>query len=141
MRAVERLFLDGEYEGSVSRAYYAMYHAARAALSMVDVFPKTREGVVSEFGREFVLAGIFQKELGRNLAEAKAAGETYEYSVAVTAGKSEVEMILSNASWFCEGSEEVCGNLVMVSSLVASLFLCLSIKVHLSMLKACADEG
>lgn len=97
---VEKLFRDGEYEDAVSRAYYAMYHAARAALSMVNVFPKTHEGVVSEFGRKFVLAGIFQKELGKNLADAKAARETYEYSVTATVGRSEAEVILLNAQDF-----------------------------------------
>ena len=100
LRVAEKLFRDGEYEDAVSRAYYAMYHAARAALSMVNVFPKTHEGVVSEFGRRFVLAGIFPKELGKNLADAKAARETYEYSVTATVGKSEAEVILLNAQDF-----------------------------------------
>jgi len=100
LKVAEKLFRDGDYEDAVSRAYYAMYHAARAALSTVNVFPKTHEGVVSEFGRKFVLAGIFPKELGRNLADAKAARETYEYSVTATVGKSEAEVILLNAQEF-----------------------------------------
>ena len=100
LRVAEKLFRDGEYEDAISRAYYAMYHAAKAALSTVNVFPKTHEGVVSEFGRKFVLAGILPKELGKNLADAKAARETYEYSVTETVGKSEAETILSNAQEF-----------------------------------------
>lgn len=97
LRVSEKLFRDGDYEDAVSRAYYAMYHAARAALSTVNVFPKTHEGVVSEFGRKLVLTGVFPKELGKNLANVKAARETYEYSVTATVGKSEAEAILSNA--------------------------------------------
>jgi len=100
LRVAEKLFRDGDYEDAVSRAYYAMYHAARAALSTVNVFPKTHEGVVSEFGRKFVLTGVFPKELGINLANAKAARETYEYSVMATVGKSEAEAILSNGQRF-----------------------------------------
>ncbi len=100
LKVAEKLFRDGDYEDAVSRAYYAMYHAARAALSTVNVFPKTHEGVVSEFGRKFVLAEIFPKELGRNLADVKAARETYEYSVTATVGKSEAEVILLNAQEF-----------------------------------------
>jgi hypothetical protein len=49
--AAEKLFQDGYCKDAVSRAYYAMYHAARAALSIVNVFPKTHEGVVAEFGK------------------------------------------------------------------------------------------
>jgi uncharacterized protein (UPF0332 family) len=99
LRAAEKLFQDGYYEDAVSRAYYAMYHAARAALSIVNVFPKTHEGVVAEFGRKFVLTGIFEKELGKNLAHAKAARETYEYTIA-TVLKPEAEAILRNAQNF-----------------------------------------
>jgi len=102
LRVAEGLFRDGDYEDAVSRAYYAMYHAARAALSTVNVFPKTHEGVVSEFGRKFVVAGIFPRELGKNLADAKAARETYEYSVTATAGRSEAEAILLNTRKFVD---------------------------------------
>jgi len=100
LRVAEKLFRDGDYEDAVSRAYYAMYHAARAALSTVDVFPRTHEGVVSEFGRRFVLTGIFPKELGKNLADTKAARETYEYSVTATVGKPEAEAVLLNTKKF-----------------------------------------
>jgi len=100
LRGAEKLFREDHYEDVVSRAYYAMYYAARAALSMVNVFPKTHEGMVTEFGRRFVLTGIFPKELGKNLADAKAARETYEYSVTATIRRSEEEVILSNAQDF-----------------------------------------
>lgn len=66
LRVAEKLLRDGEYEDAVSRAYYAMYHAAKAALATVNVFPKTHEGVVSEFGRRLILTGDFPKELGKS---------------------------------------------------------------------------
>jgi uncharacterized protein (UPF0332 family) len=46
-----------------------------------------------------VLTGIFEKELGKNLAHAKAARETYEYTIA-TVLKPEAEAILRNAQNF-----------------------------------------
>ena len=106
LMVAEKLFRDGDYEDAVSRAYYAMYHAARAALSTVNAFPRTHEGAVSEFGRKFVLTEILPKELGKNLADAKAARETYEYSVTATVGKSEAEAILLNAKKFVDTIEE-----------------------------------
>jgi len=102
LRVAERLLREDEYEDAVSRAYYAMYHAAKAALSTLSIFPKTHEGVVSEFGRRFVLAGTFPKEMGRNLADAKAARETYEYSVTAEIERPEAETILSNAQKFVD---------------------------------------
>ena len=100
LKAAEKLLQDGYYEDAVSRGYYAMYHAAKAALSTVDVFPRTHEGVVSEFGGRFVLTGVLPRDLGRDLADAKVARETYEYSPTATVGKPEAEMILANAQQF-----------------------------------------
>jgi uncharacterized protein (UPF0332 family) len=77
-----------------------MYHAARAVLATVNTFPRTHEGVVSEFGKRFVLTGVFSKDIGRNLAEAKAARETYEYGAASTATRSEAKATLMNAHNF-----------------------------------------
>lgn len=77
-----------------------MFHAARAALAKAGVTPKTHEGVVSEFGRQFVLKGIFPREMGRSLAESKAARETYEYSATVEIGREEAESLLNDAEKF-----------------------------------------
>lgn len=106
LSVAEKLLCDGEWEDAVSRAYYAMYHAAKAVLATADVFPKTHEGVVSEFGRNFVLKGIFSKELGRDLAEVKAARETYEYGVAVNVEEDEAEVILSKAREFVKAMKK-----------------------------------
>jgi len=106
LRVAEKLLDDNEYEDAVSRAYYAMYHAAKAALAQVNVFPKTHEGVVSEFGKRLVLTGIFPKELGKNLADAKAARETYEYSITATTGKTEAETIVFSAQKFVKAIEK-----------------------------------
>ena len=102
LKVAERLFSEGYYEDAVSRAYYAMYHAAKAALAVVNVFPTTHEGVVAEFGRRLVLSGDFPKELGKSLADAKAARETYEYSARAMVDRLEAEAILSDAKVFVD---------------------------------------
>lgn len=106
LRVAEKLLQDNEYEDAVSRAYYAMYHAAKAALATINIFPKTHEGVVSEFGRKFVLTRTFPKELGKTLADTKAARETYEYSVTATMEKTEAETIVFNTRAFVEAIKE-----------------------------------
>lgn len=86
--AASELLAKGFFEDSASRSYYAMFQAARAALTNVGVNPRTHEGTVSEFGRRLVLEDVFSRDLGRALAGAKAAKETYEYSATVEwAGK------------------------------------------------------
>ncbi len=100
LRVTEKLLQNGDYEDAISRAYYAIYHAAKAALATINVFPKTHEGLVTEFGKRFVLTGMLPRELGKILADAKAARETYEYSVTATVEKPEAETIFANAQAF-----------------------------------------
>jgi len=106
LRVAQKLLNESDYEDAVSRAYYAMYHAAKALLATINVFPKTHEGVVAEFGKRFILTGTFPRELGKNLADVKAARETYEYSVTATLEKAEAETIVLNAQTFVEALKE-----------------------------------
>ncbi len=98
--AARELYAKGFFEDSASRSYYAMFHAARAALTKVGVTTRTHEGTVSEFGRRLVLEGVFPRDLGRALAEAKAARETYEYSATMEIQRDEAEAILRDAERF-----------------------------------------
>ncbi len=100
LRAARELYAKGFFEDSASRSYYAMFHAARAALTKIGVTTRTHEGTVSEFGRRLVLEGVFPRDLGRALAEAKAARETYEYSATMEIRKGEAEALLRDAERF-----------------------------------------
>ncbi len=100
LSAARELYAKGFFEDSASRSYYAMFHAARATLTKVGVATRTHEGTVSEFGRRLVLEGVFPRDLGRALAEAKAARETYEYSATIEIERDEAEALLRDAERF-----------------------------------------
>ncbi len=100
LSAARELYAKEFFEDSASRSYYAMFHAARAALTKVGVATRTHEGTVSEFGRRLVLEGAFPRDLGRALAEAKAARETYEYSATMEIASDEAEALLRDAERF-----------------------------------------
>lgn len=57
------LFENGYYGDAVSRAYYAMFFAARALLSKRNIYPKTHRGLISQFGLEFVKSGEFNQDV------------------------------------------------------------------------------
>jgi uncharacterized protein (UPF0332 family) len=62
------LFQVGDLDGACNRAYYAMFHAARAALiaaKVSDAGGKTHSGVIAAFGLHLVKNGPFPVELGR----------------------------------------------------------------------------
>ena len=63
LEVARSLLEDGFYSDAVSRAYYAMFYAARALLAERERYPKTRRGVISQFGLEFVKGGTFEREI------------------------------------------------------------------------------
>ena len=54
LEAAKYLIKGRFYNDAASRAYYSMYHAAKALLLIRDVSPKTHKGVIQAFGLEFV---------------------------------------------------------------------------------------
>lgn len=77
MRKAERaldearlLLRDEKTEGACSRAYYAMYDAAHAALLATghetpDVIIKTHHTLIADFGKKLVLGGQIDASIGR----------------------------------------------------------------------------
>lgn len=64
------LFENGKYRDSISRAYYAMFHAARALLLLKKVTPKKHSGVVSMFGLHYVKKGLVDEYYGKAITKA-----------------------------------------------------------------------
>ncbi|MDO8871678.1 MAG: HEPN domain-containing protein [Methanoregula sp.] len=61
--AAEYLLKGGYYNDAVSRAYYAMFYAARALLASRDLHPKGHKDLILQFGLEFVKKGIYRGNL------------------------------------------------------------------------------
>ena len=81
LNAVKYLFNGGYYDDAVSRAYYSMFYAAKALLSVKEIYPKAHKGVISKFGLEFVKKGFIEDTYGRALNHAKDRKEVAEYDV------------------------------------------------------------
>jgi uncharacterized protein (UPF0332 family) len=63
-----KILLDSElFEDSISRAYYSVLHAAKAALSIKGVDTDSHEGVRRMFGLHLVKNGNIGKEFARIL--------------------------------------------------------------------------
>jgi len=107
-KAEERLeaakyLLDGAYyEDAVSRAYYSMYYAARAILTLKNIEPKTHDGVLSLFGLHVIKESDFEEYYGKALRFAKEEREKSDYDVAIEISKEEAELIVQDAEKFLE---------------------------------------
>lgn len=58
LKSAKLLFANEMLTDSVSEAYYAMFHAAKALLALKKIYPKTHGGMVSQFGLQFVTEGL-----------------------------------------------------------------------------------
>lgn len=75
---------------AAAEAYYAMFHAATAALAARDQSYSKHSAVISAFGREFAKTGELPAELHRRLREAfeTRLSATYDYTHQVTVAEA-----------------------------------------------------
>lgn len=84
----------------VNRAYYAMFYASLALLQKVGKVPSKHSGVVSLFDTEFVLKGIFSKELSRDIHKAFELRQLTDYKTSKPISPERTKETLDNAVRF-----------------------------------------
>ena len=112
-----KMLLDaGDTDGACSRAYYAMYDAARACLSWAEVAPargefKTHHGLTSAFFQHLVKTGLFPIATGGAIQRAMALRQIADYEASPVPHSDAVKTI-SDAESFVSTA----------AALVASLY-------------------
>ena len=79
------LLKSGDFDGACSRAYYAMFDAAHAALFAIGVVDiaapiKTHNGLIAMFGQHLVRGNHIAAEHGANLNKVRGLRELADYS-------------------------------------------------------------
>ena len=74
---------DGYYADAVSRAYYAILHAAKAILQIHGVTAESHTGVRSMFGLHIVKAGLVEPEWGAEIGRSEDRRNVSDYDVSV----------------------------------------------------------
>ncbi len=100
--AARLLASRGFHPDAVSRAYYAIVYAARAALASRGVAAKTHGGTLQRFGELFVAPGLLPSDLTTSFGKAMAIRNRADYSTAVRPGKEDSEAVLKDAERFVE---------------------------------------
>ena len=75
---------QGRVKGTISRAYYAIMHAARAALLVHDVSTSSHEAVRKKFGEHVVKRGGIEREWGRMLHPSARQRQLADYGTSTT---------------------------------------------------------
>ncbi len=100
LHSAKILLHHGMYDDAASRAYYAMFHSAKALLSKMGISPKSHEGVVKSFGEHLVKTGILPKALGEKLRRAKDLREKGDYSPYYTTPEDVAKTLVEDAEEF-----------------------------------------
>lgn len=75
-----KIFEIGLYDDAVSRAYYAMYYAAKAALLTRGIDLRRHSSTVAKFNELFVYPGLVEAKYLRYLGRAETARERSDYA-------------------------------------------------------------
>jgi len=105
LEVAKKLLKSGDYEDAVSRAYYAVFHAAQALLLTEGEKAETHKGVVTLFGLLFVKTGRFRKNLGKYLANLKDDRESGDYEIFSYIDKETAETAIKEAKEFINESK------------------------------------
>ncbi len=80
LRAARFNLDQGFVRVAISRAYYAAFHAAQAALLTVGEVPKTHAGVRGRFNKHFIVTGHISIAVGAMLTEAEQMRNQADYN-------------------------------------------------------------
>lgn len=75
------LLKSGDFDDAVSRAYYAVFHAAQALLLSEGEKAETHKGVVTLFSLLFIKTEKFPKKFGKYLTNLKDDRESGDYEI------------------------------------------------------------
>ena len=105
LKAAEKLLAENLAEDSVSRAYYAVFHSARAALKVKQIETKSHQGLIRAFALYLIKPGLLEVEYGDILRQEKEDRETGDYDPFVTFQIEEAEKTVKDAKRFIERIE------------------------------------
>lgn len=102
LRVARDLVQREEWDDAVSRAYYAAFHAAQAALLTEGQPGTTHRGVLTLFGLLLVKTGKVERKWGRVLANLKDNRETGDYEAMSWIDAETAQRAVEEAAGFIE---------------------------------------
>jgi uncharacterized protein len=94
-----------EWDDAVSRAYYAAFHAAQAALLTEGQRAETHRGIVTLFGLLLVKTGKLNRKWGKLLANLKDDREAGDYEAISWIDEETARRAVREAAEFVEAVE------------------------------------
>jgi len=99
-----KYLIDGNRspQSIVNRSYYAMFYAALALLQKISKAPSKHSGVISLFDKEFVMRGIFEKEISKDFHKAFELRQSIDYKIIKPISADKANQIWQKAGNFVQ---------------------------------------
>jgi uncharacterized protein (UPF0332 family) len=108
LREMEHLLAGGFHRGVIGRAYYAMFHAAAAALLAKEIEGGARQGIVPEFEDAFVKTGLLDKKFYQYFRQAFNARTEPDSPSFVSADHRQAQTALLRVREFIAACRNLC---------------------------------
>lgn len=99
------------YDDALSRGYYAMFYAAKAALLAIDQDSHSHSGTISQFSQHLVKTNRVERQYGRILSRMMQAREVSDYNPTRRSSLEEAKEAIANATSFVARIKELLHNI------------------------------
>lgn len=100
LSAADTLLKGGFLDDAISRAYYAIFHAASAVLLSEGITAESHSALKDMFGLHFVKTGKVERKYGRILSKLKDERETGDYDIYTSFDKEDAESAVRETDEF-----------------------------------------
>ena len=106
LKSAEILICEEAYRDAMNRAYYSMFHSARAVLAIDNFDSKKHSGIISAFRERYVKTGKISSHLSRMIGTAFEMRNDSDYQDFYIVSKDDVTEQAENAKQFLLAVEE-----------------------------------
>ena len=106
LEEAEALFNINKFKGANNRAYYSIFHAIKAILTLEQTDFKKHSSVIAYFNKEYISKKIFPRELGKRVSEARFFREKSDYMDFYIVTKEECENQIETAKIMIKSAEK-----------------------------------
>lgn len=99
------LFEEEQYRDSITLSYFAMFSSARALLLKKGISPKTHEGTLRLFAKEYVRNVLFSRRSFGFLYDARETRNDSSYGYSKIFSQEDAQVLISQAEEFIDEVE------------------------------------
>ena len=100
LSSAKALLNVNDFKGAANRAYYSVFHAMRAVLALDGIDRKHHSGIITEFRKLYIKAGIFDAKLSEIIQTQSEYRTSSDYDDFFIISKSEVVEQVESAEEF-----------------------------------------